>query len=368
MCSDAQAWYPACRAAAMTGPQLRAPSGGYPHRSHGGLGLLARVDHRHDDALGPGIEHLADDARFVPRHPDDRGVARQLDRLDHADRREIVVRAVLVVDAHITDRHPGGRLGAGRARDRQPDAEGLLAVVPLLAQAHEVQSLTRTAEPRCSPAGRRAPRAHCRSSARTAGRRPATLADAMCGVTTTFSRSSRGWPAGSGSGSVTSRPGAGEVAAIDRVEQRVVIDEGSARTVDQVAPGTHRGECLGVHDPEGRGQCRGVERDDVALGEHGIEVDELDTGHRRLGECRVGGDHPHAEPERGAGHARRDAAAPDEAEGAPVELERQSDLLATEPLAGAGRCDGGGAWSPPSSARSCARRSTPPGRVGCCRP
>ena len=94
-------------------------------------------------------------------------------------------------------------------------------------------------------------------------RRPATLADAMCGVTTTFGRSSSWCPAGSGSGSVTSRPAPGELPAVDRGQQRVVVDEHAAGAVDEVGARLHAVEGGGVEHAVGRGQCRRVDGDDV---------------------------------------------------------------------------------------------------------
>ena len=101
-----------------------APSG------DGGGGLLGAVDHRHDDALGAGVEHLADDAGLVPRHPGDRPRSAGDDRLEHPDGVAVVERAVLQVDADVVETGAGGRLGGDDRRQREPRPECLAATRP----------------------------------------------------------------------------------------------------------------------------------------------------------------------------------------------------------------------------------------------
>src|SRR3954452_11259768 len=170
------------------------------------LSLGHAVEHRHDDSLDTGIEHLADDARLVPRHAADRGAAAQHHRLGHGDGGLVVVYAVLVVDAHVVESNPSRRLRADDRRDRQPHTEGVAALTPLRSQSvhgpvlANVHTVTMVAGRPGSTF--RALSIACEYSLR----RPATVADATCGVTITRGCPSSGCPSGSGSGSVTSRP------------------------------------------------------------------------------------------------------------------------------------------------------------------
>ena len=72
--------------------------GGIETRVRQCLGFGRRVDHRADHAPGAGIEHLADDARLVPRHPHHRGDGVAIHRLVALDQRQIVLHAVLHID------------------------------------------------------------------------------------------------------------------------------------------------------------------------------------------------------------------------------------------------------------------------------
>src|SRR5258705_1711025 len=61
--------------------------------------LLLGVDHRTDHAIGAAIEHLADDARLIPRHPHHRCYRMAVHRLEALHHRLVVLHAVLHVDS-----------------------------------------------------------------------------------------------------------------------------------------------------------------------------------------------------------------------------------------------------------------------------
>ena len=139
-------------------------------RAHDRLRLLPRVDHRDDDAVGAGVEHLADDAGLVPRHARDRRAAAQLDRLDHRRRLGVVVDPVLEVDADVVDRLARRDLRRHEARQRQPEAERLAPGCPFLTQTRHAGESARRLSPRpCWLVCPRERPVRCRSNARTAG-------------------------------------------------------------------------------------------------------------------------------------------------------------------------------------------------------
>ena len=163
---------------------------------------------------------------------------------------------------------------------------------------------------------------------------PSAVPEAMCGVTTTSSRSSRAWPGGSGSGSRDVQPGAEEPARLEGVEQGVVVDQPAAGRIDEHGPGLHRREGSRPEQAS-RGVGQGdVDRHDVRTGEERLEgVGAVDPGRdRRCREIRVEGRDVHAQAPGDPGDVSRDAAEADEAEHLAVEL----DALVTDVVTGRG--------------------------------
>ena len=66
----------------------------------------------------------------------------------------------------------------------------------------------------------------------------------MCGVTTTFGPVEQRVPGGQRLGIRHVEPRAGEVAAVDRRQQGVVVDEHAAGAVDEVGARLHARECV----------------------------------------------------------------------------------------------------------------------------
>ena len=98
------------------------------------LGLLGCVDHRDDDALGTSVEHLADDAGFVPGDTDDRDRTAMFDCPDQFDGDLVLDGAVLGVDADIIEARPCHDLGGERRRDREPPADRVVPIGPHLSK------------------------------------------------------------------------------------------------------------------------------------------------------------------------------------------------------------------------------------------
>src|SRR5215208_6457119 len=66
---------------------------------HEGFGFLAGVDHRADHSVATSVEHTHDEARIVPRHPNDgHGISRG-DSLEHRDETSIIHGPMLHVDS-----------------------------------------------------------------------------------------------------------------------------------------------------------------------------------------------------------------------------------------------------------------------------
>ena len=96
------------------------------------LRLGHAVHHRRHDAHGAGIQHAANDAGLVPRHPHDRGDAGQIDGADHFHRRFIAHAAVLHVDQRPIKAGLGEDLGGQAAGQHAPGAQRQLITLPAL--------------------------------------------------------------------------------------------------------------------------------------------------------------------------------------------------------------------------------------------
>ena len=128
--------------------------------------------------------------------------------------------------------------------------------------------------------------------------------------------------------------GAGEVAVIDQLQQRVLVDQATARGVDHVGAFLHLRQLLGAEDVGGFLGARDVQGDDVGPGQQGVEVHQRDGtlgGGVRRQEGVVGGD-LHADAARLACHGATDAAEADHAEA--LALEFEAGEAALRPLAG----------------------------------
>ena len=122
------------RRSEASGAERRVPRG-----TDGSHRLFGGVHHRHDDGFGTGVEDLADDTGFVPRHPGDRCRAGDQDRLEQTDGVGVVQRTVLQVGAHVVEAGACGRLCGDDRGDRQPRPKGPRPAGPALPQCrHDV--------------------------------------------------------------------------------------------------------------------------------------------------------------------------------------------------------------------------------------
>ena len=96
------------------------------------LGLFLGVHHRADHAISATVQHLADDARLVPRHPHHRRHRMRLHRLEAGDHRLIVLHAVLDIDGDAVEPALRHHLGREPRRNRQPAIDHDFAVGPEL--------------------------------------------------------------------------------------------------------------------------------------------------------------------------------------------------------------------------------------------
>ena len=102
--------------------------------------------------------------------------------------------------------------------------------------------------------------------------RPLSVAEAMCGVTTTLSRLRSVCSGSSGSGAVTSRPAAYTLPE-SSADQRLRIDHTAAGRIDDDDTVLHSSERRRVEQVPGLIGERGVHRDDPALGQDRVEID-----------------------------------------------------------------------------------------------
>jgi len=74
---------------------------------HQGAGFFGRIHHGADHAIGAGIQHLADDARFIPRHAHHGGYGVGLHALKARHAGKVILHAML----HIHRQAIPARLG-----------------------------------------------------------------------------------------------------------------------------------------------------------------------------------------------------------------------------------------------------------------
>ena len=139
---------------------------------------------------------------------------------------------------------------------------------------------------------------------------------AACGVRTTFLRPLKRSSSG-GSCRRTSRPGAGDRALLQCLEERVFVDEHAARGVDDHGRGLHQRQPRGVDQPVVLGIARRVDRQVVAARKQLFErADKLDVPALAKLQVRywLVGEHGHLETARALGDALADAAKPHDPE------------------------------------------------------
>ena len=110
--------------------------------------------------------------------------------------------------------------------------------------------------------------------------------------------------------------GAAETAIIERGDQRGLVDQRSARRVDQVGAALHLAESRGVEQAAGCRHQRRVNRYEIGLRQELVEADAFDAG---VAQCvgrheRIERQHPQAKRLSLRGDPARDVAEPDEAE------------------------------------------------------
>ena len=134
--------------------------------------------------------------------------------------------------------------------------------------------------------------------------------------------------------------GAGDVLGIQRIDQRLLVDQTAARTIDDAHALLGLGQSRRVDDVLGLVGQRRVQRDEVGALEEIVELDLLDAdipGALRRQE-RIERDHLHAQAERAIGDDRTDIAAADDAERLGGDLDAHEAVLL--PLAGLRRSIG----------------------------
>ena len=123
-------------------------------------------------------------------------------------------------------------------------------------------------------------------------------------------------------------PGVADMAAVERPDERCLVDQGAARGIDQDRARFHPRDAAGVDDAAGAVVEGEMQRDHVGPRQQGVELDQR---HARVrARAAVPGDHLHADAARDPHHLAADAAEPDHAE------HLSGELHAFERLPGAG--------------------------------
>ena len=117
------------------------------------------------------------------------------------------------------------------------------------------------------------------------------------------------------------------MAAPERVTQGIHIHDLAAREVEQVAARAHAGELRGANHGEGAGRFRHVERHEIRVLEHPVEVGHRTGQAERQFPDDVVEQHPHAEGLGEQPHLLADVAVADEAHGAAAHLVRAGERL-----------------------------------------
>ena len=84
---------------------------------------------------------------------------------------------------------------------------------------------------------------------------------------------------------------------LQRLGQRLLVDDRPARRVDEIGRRLHQRDALGIDEVARLGRQRAADRDDVGAAEHILELDQLDAElgrHRLVGEG-IMGDELHVE-------------------------------------------------------------------------
>ena len=120
---------------------------------------------------------------------------------------------------------------------------------------------------------------------------------ARCGVTTTWSSSSSGPVYGSAEKTSSAAPG--ELARVERLDQRLLVDERPAGGVDEPRAVPHPGDRLAVDHAAGLVGQRRVQRDDVGDREESssrVSACSTPSSRNRRPDERIVGDDCHPEP------------------------------------------------------------------------
>src|SRR5215510_4407942 len=107
-------------------------------------------------------------------------------------------------------------------------------------------------------------------------------------------------------------PGAPDLAALETLDQRRLVDERAARGVDENGARLQAGDARGIDDAARLVVEREIERNDIGARQQGVEVDERHAGVRAW--RPVPGDHLHADAARDARDLAPDAAESNDAE------------------------------------------------------
>ncbi len=131
-----------------------------------------------------------------------------------------------------------------------------------------------------------------------------------------------------------------DLPGIERLPQRLLVDQPAARTIDDAHALLHRRDRSGIDDVLGLVGQRRVQRDEVGALEQFRKIDLLDSKiARALGrQERIVGDHLHAQAVAAVGHDRADIAAADDAERLGGDLDPHEAVLL--PFAGLRRSVG----------------------------
>ena len=225
---------------------------------------------------------------------------------------EVVDHAVLRVDAHVVDGLPSGDLGADESGDGEPEAQRLVPGRPFLAQRHDASLSGRRLDDGCRASGQYSQRVVDRVLVEpaTAGRPSPT----RCAASRSrhVGRAADGRPAAARGRSRRGRRPAGDRRRAPRAEHR-------GRRAGRVrsSRGTTRAACGRVH------RHRSCRSSTVAAGAWSETTSDIASSscrptrstpsHGRLGDARIGRDHPHAERLGRNRDAARDPADTDEA-------------------------------------------------------
>ena len=134
--------------------------------------------------------------------------------------------------------------------------------------------------------------------------------------------------------------GAADLAAVERVLERSLVDQPAARAIDDAHARLDPGQSVARQDAAGLVGQRRVQRDEIGAAQQFVEFDPFDA-HRHGAfrrQERIIGDNLHPEPYGAVGDNRADIAATDQAERLAGKLDAHEAVLL--PLARLGRLVG----------------------------